>query len=170
MLLLFILLGAATAVAPALIRRRPRYAPAWAAVPLACGLWLAWWVSQPERETAWNWAASLGVRLTFTTDGLGLLFAWLICGIGVLVFLYAGSYLEGDPRLGRFYAYLTLFFASMLGLVLADNVLLLFIFWELTSLSSFLLIGYDHERLEARNAALQTLLVTGLGGWRCLPA
>lgn len=164
MLLLFILLGAATAVAPALIRRRPRYAPAWAAVPLACGLWLAWWVSQPERETAWNWAASLGVRLTFTTDGLGLLFAWLICGIGVLVFLYAGSYLEGDPRLGRFYAYLTLFFASMLGLVLADNVLLLFIFWELTSLSSFLLIGYDHERLEARNAALQTLLVTGLGG------
>ncbi|MGQ9633294.1 MAG: hydrogen gas-evolving membrane-bound hydrogenase subunit E [Bryobacteraceae bacterium] len=164
MLLLFILLGAATAVAPAVICWRPRYAPAWAAVPLASGLWLAWWISQPEREAAWNWAAGLGVRFSFTADGLGLLFAWLICGIGVLVFLYAGSYLEGDPRLGRFYAYLTLFFASMLGLVLADNVLLLFIFWELTSLSSFLLIGYDHERLEARNAALQTLLVTGLGG------
>jgi len=164
MLALFILLSAATAVAPVVIRRRARYAPAWAAVPLASGLWLAWWISQPEREPAWNWAASLGVRFSFLTDGLGLLFAWLICGIGVLVFLYAGSYLEGDPRLGRFYAYLTLFFASMLGLVLADNIILLFIFWELTSLSSFLLIGYDHHRVEARNAALQTLLVTGLGG------
>jgi len=164
MLPLFIFLSAATAVAPAVIRWRPRYAPAWAAVPLASGLWLAWWISQPEHEPAWNWAASLGVRFTFITDGLGLLFAWLICGIGVLVFLYAGSYLEGDPRLGRFYAHLTLFFASMLGLVLADNVILLFIFWELTSLSSFLLIGYDHHRVEARNAALQTLLVTGLGG------
>jgi len=65
MLPLFIFLSAATAVAPAVIRWRPRYAPAWAAVPLASGLWLAWWISQPEHEPAWNWAASLGVRFTW---------------------------------------------------------------------------------------------------------
>src|SRR5919112_465158 len=96
-------------------------------------------------------------------DGLSLLFALLISGVGALVLVYAGGYLAGHPELGRLYAFLLMFMASMLGLVLAD-LLLLFVFWELTSLSSYLLIGFDHERAEARAAALQALLVTGGGG------
>lgn len=110
------------------------------------------------------WAPSLGVELTFHLDGLSLLFALLICGIGALVLIYAGAYLKGHERLGRFYLYLLLFMGAMLGLVLAGNLLLLFVFWELTSVSSFLLIGFEHEKAEARRAALQALLVTGGGG------
>lgn len=109
------------------------------------------------------WAPSLGVDLAFRVDGLGLLFALLISGIGTLVFVYAGAYLAGNPQLFRFYLFLLLFMVSMLGLVLADNLLLLFAFWELTSLTSFLLIGFDHRRPVARAAALQALLVTGAG-------
>lgn len=111
-----------------------------------------------------SWAPSLGVELAFHLDGLAVLFALLITGIGALVMIYAGSYLEGHPLIGRFYAYLAMFMASMLGLVLAGNLLLLFVFWELTSLSSYLLIGFEHRREEARDAALQALLVTGGGG------
>jgi multicomponent Na+:H+ antiporter subunit A len=111
-----------------------------------------------------HWAPALGVNLSFTLDGLSMLFVLLICGIGALVLVYASGYMAGHPLLGRFYAYLLLFMASMLGLVLADNLLLLFVFWELTSFSSYLLIGFDHERPEARAAALQALLVTGGGG------
>lgn len=110
------------------------------------------------------WAPSLGVELTFYLDGLSLLFALLICGIGALVLVYAGAYLKGHEQLGRFYLYLLLFMGAMLGLVLAGNLLLLFVFWELTSISSFLLIGFEHEKAEARRAALQALLVTGGGG------
>lgn len=110
------------------------------------------------------WAQSLGVELTFYLDGLSLLFALLICGIGALVCVYANGYLEGHAQLGRFYLYLLLFMGAMLGLVLAGNLLALFIFWELTSITSFLLIGFEHESEEARGAALQALLVTGGGG------
>jgi multicomponent Na+:H+ antiporter subunit A len=111
-----------------------------------------------------DWVPSLGVSLSFTLDGLSLLFALLITGVGALVLVYAGGYLAGHPLLGRLYAFLLTFMASMLGLVLSDNVLTLFVFWELTSISSYLLIGFDHERREARAAALQALLVTGGGG------
>ncbi len=110
------------------------------------------------------WVPTLGITLSFRTDGLALLFALLICGIGTLVVLYANDYLKGDPRLNRFYAWLFMFMASMLGVVLADNLMLLFVFWELTSLSSFLLIGFNHEEEASRSAALQALLVTGAGG------
>jgi multicomponent Na+:H+ antiporter subunit A len=110
------------------------------------------------------WAPSLGVNLAFALDGLSLLFALLITGIGALVIIYAGAYLSGHEQLGRLYAYLLLFMASMLGLALADNALTMFVFWELTSVSSYLLIGFDHERAAARAAALQALLVTGGGG------
>jgi len=113
---------------------------------------------------SYPWAPDLGVSLSFYLDGLSLLFALLICGIGALVVVYAGRYLYGHPHLGRFYVYLLAFMASMLGLVLAGNVLTMFIFWELTSLTSFLLIGFEHEREAARAAALQALLVTGAGG------
>jgi multicomponent Na+:H+ antiporter subunit A len=112
----------------------------------------------------YSWVPSLGVDLTFTLDGLSLLFALLISGMGVLVLIYSGSYLSSHPHLGRFYSYLLAFMASMLGVVLADNLIALFVFWELTSLSSYLLIGFNHEKEESRAAALQALLVTGAGG------
>ncbi|MBI2088067.1 MAG: NADH-quinone oxidoreductase subunit L, partial [Deltaproteobacteria bacterium] len=110
------------------------------------------------------WIPSLGIDLSFTADGLSVLFALLISGIGALVVVYAGGYLAGHPQLGRFFSYLLLFMSAMLGLVLADNVIALFVFWELTTLSSYLLIGFDHEREAARSAALKSLLVTGIGG------
>ncbi|MCS6927653.1 MAG: hypothetical protein NZ578_17320, partial [Candidatus Binatia bacterium] len=97
-----------------------------------------------------SWVPSLGVNLSFSVDGLSLLFALLICGIGTLVVLYAGTYLAEHPRLGRFYTYILIFLASMLGLVLADNLVVLFVFWELTSVSSYLLIGFEQERATAR--------------------
>ncbi len=110
------------------------------------------------------WVAQLGLELSFALDGLSLLFALLICGVGALIFIYAGGYLEEHPLRGRMFGFLALFMASMLGLVLAENLLLLFVFWELTSISSYFLIGFDHEKENARGAALQALLVTGLGG------
>ncbi len=111
-----------------------------------------------------NWAPTLGVNLSFTLDGLSLLLALLICGVGALVMVYAGGYMAGRPLLGRFFGLLLLFMVSMLGLVLADNLLLIYVFWELTSLSSYFLIGFENERTAARAAALQALLVTGAGG------
>jgi len=114
--------------------------------------------------SSYSWAPSLGISLSFYLDGLALLFVLLITGIGAVVVLYSSAYLKNHRYLGRFYAYLLGFMASMLGVVLSDNVITLFIFWELTSLSSYLLIGFDHEREASRSAALQALLVTGFGG------
>lgn len=111
-----------------------------------------------------NWVPSLAVNFSFFVDGLSLLFALLITGIGALILIYASGYLAGHELLGRFYFYILLFMAAMLGVVLADNLITLFVFWELTSLSSYLLIGFEHQREEARKAALQALLVTGGGG------
>ncbi len=113
---------------------------------------------------SFNWAPSLAVNFSFFVDGLSLLFALLITGIGAVILIYASGYLAGHVLLGRFYFYILLFMAAMLGVVLADNLITLFVFWELTSLSSYLLIGFDHHREEARTAALQALLVTGGGG------
>ncbi len=110
------------------------------------------------------WVPQIGVAFSFYLDGLSLVFALLITGIGTLIVFYSGGYLHGHPHLGRFYAYMLGFMASMLGLVLASDVISLFIFWELTSLSSYFLIGFDHHRESARAAALQALLVTGIGG------
>ncbi|MGQ9848770.1 MAG: putative monovalent cation/H+ antiporter subunit A [Aggregatilineaceae bacterium] len=111
-----------------------------------------------------TWIPSLGIDLAFYLDGLGVTFALLISGIGALVLLYASAYLAEDPLLGRFYLYLLIFMASMLGVVLANNLITLFVFWELTSISSYLLIGFNHEQSSSRAAALQALLVTGGGG------
>lgn len=111
-----------------------------------------------------DWAPSFGLTLSFSIDGLSILFALLITGIGAVVLLYGSGYLAGDRHIGRFYAFILLFMGSMIGLVLADNLILLFMFWELTSISSYFLIGYYHDRPESRAAALQSLLVTGGGG------
>jgi len=138
-----------------------------ALLPLGLFIYFATWlthVSSQGVSIGWSWVPSLGLRLSFLIDGLSLLFALVISGIGALILIYAGGYLAGDERLGRLYALLLVFMASMLGLVLADNLLTLFVFWELTSLSSYLLIGFDHERAAARAAALQALLLTAGGG------
>lgn len=115
-------------------------------------------------SVAWSWAESLGVEFSFRVDSLSTLFALLVTGVGTAIVLYANSYLDGHPKRGRFFGYLMGFMGSMLGLVLADDLILLFIFWELTSITSYLLIGFDHEREKARKSALQALIVTGLGG------
>ncbi|MHC1742708.1 MAG: putative monovalent cation/H+ antiporter subunit A [Syntrophobacteraceae bacterium] len=114
--------------------------------------------------------SSLGVDLTFCLDGLSLLFALLITGVGTIVCVYSGEYLSGHRDLGKFYSCLLAFMASMLGVVLSDNVIALFMFWELTSITSYLLIGFEHHREPARRAALQALLVTGFGGLSLLAA
>jgi len=110
------------------------------------------------------WVPGLDIALSFRLDGLSLLFALLISGIGTLIVLYAGAYLSDHHHLGRFYAYLLGFMASMLGLVLADDLVAMFVFWELTSVCSYLLIAFEHKRDQARRSALQALLITGGGG------
>jgi multicomponent Na+:H+ antiporter subunit A len=116
------------------------------------------------------WAPSLGLSLAFNLDGLGLLFAILITGIGALIVLYASRYLDGHDQAGRFYASLFAFMGAMLGVALSDNILTLFVFWELTGFTSFLLIGFEHGRPAARAAAIQALIVTGAGGLALLAA
>jgi multicomponent Na+:H+ antiporter subunit A len=110
------------------------------------------------------WVPAFGLELAFTLDGLSLLFALVITGIGTLIFGYAGHYMDSDAGLGRLYVYLFLFMGAMLGVVLAGNVLTMFVFWELTSVTSYLLIGYKHDYPDSRRGALQSLLVTGFGG------
>jgi multicomponent Na+:H+ antiporter subunit A len=111
-----------------------------------------------------DWIPSLGVSLSLAVDGLSLLFVLIISLVGTAVFVFAGDYLGNHPRLRWFYLLLSLFMLSMLGLVLMDNLLALFVFWELTTLTSYLLIGFENESAEARYNARQALLVTGAGG------
>ncbi|HMO51412.1 MAG TPA: putative monovalent cation/H+ antiporter subunit A [Kiritimatiellia bacterium] len=136
--------------------------------PLAATLWLASGfvgVTSGDVITAYlPWMPTLGLDLAFRLDGLSLLFALMISGIGTLVVLYTHGYLHGDPRQHRFVMYTLMFMASMLGVVTADNLILLFIFWELTSFTSFLLIGFNHDEEASRRAALQAMLVTVMGG------
>ena len=117
-----------------------------------------------------EWAPALNLSLSFRFDGLSTLFATLITAVGALIVVYGAKYLELHPHAGRFNAVLFAFMGSMLGLVMSDNVIALFVFWELTGFTSFLLIGFDHERPEARSAATQALLVTGGGGLALLAA
>ncbi len=111
-----------------------------------------------------DWLPAYGLNLAFRLDGLGMLFSILILGIGMLVVLYAHYYLPDDDKLGRFYAFLLLFMSAMLGIVLSENLLMMVVFWEITSLSSFLLIAYKSEAYESRIAARMALVVTGGGG------
>ena len=111
-----------------------------------------------------SWIPQLGLDLAFRLDGLSLLFLTLILGIGLLIILYARYYLAPEEPFGRFNAYLMLFMLSMVGIVMADNLLLLWVFWEMTSLSSFLLIGFWSSQSDARKGARMALTVTGAGG------
>ena len=112
----------------------------------------------------WDWVPSLDLALAFRLDGLGLLFSLIITMTGFFVTLYAATYMAGYLHLGRFFFYLHGFMLAMLGIVLSDNLLLLFIFWEATTVLSFLLVGFDHEKNDARENARQALLVTAGGG------
>jgi multicomponent Na+:H+ antiporter subunit A len=117
-----------------------------------------------------DWVPALDLSLSFRFDGLSTLFATLVAVVGTLIVIYAAKYLEDHPAAGRFNAALFAFMGSMLGLVLSDNVLALFVFWELTGFTSYLLIGFEHDRAEARRAATQALLVTAGGGLALLAA
>ncbi len=138
-------------------------------IGLAAGLFVLFLGLLPEisggqaLRLSWDWVPSLGISLSFLIDGLSLTFALLISGIGTLVFLYSNTYLAGHPQFDRFALFLFSFMLSMLGLVLADNLITLFVFWELTTITSYLLIGFGHETTKGRRSALQALLVTGAG-------
>ncbi|MFN4104311.1 MAG: proton-conducting transporter membrane subunit, partial [Tepidimonas sp.] len=110
------------------------------------------------------WLPDVGLQISLRLDGLSWMFALLISGMGALVVVYAHFYLAPQDSAARLYGLLMVFMAAMLGVVLSDNLLLLVVFWELTSLSSFLLVGYWSHRPEARSGARQALAVTGGGG------
>ncbi|MGY9031985.1 MAG: monovalent cation/H+ antiporter subunit A [Rhodobacterales bacterium] len=111
-----------------------------------------------------DWVPLLGLNVTLMLDGLGFFFAMLILGIGLLIIAYARFYLSREDNMGEFFTYLLLFQGAMVGIVISDNILLLLVFWELTSLSSFLLIGYWKHLPEGRQGARMALTVTGMGG------
>lgn len=156
-------------LAPWIYRRVPRHAGALLAlVPATVFAWLIRQLPQVAHghsmEQSFQWIEGLGLEFSLRLDGLGLLFALLISGIGALIIFYTQGYFKGHPQQGRFLMYIIAFMASMLGVVLANHLLILFIFWELTSFTSYLLIGFNHEDEAARSAALQAMLVTVLGG------
>ncbi len=111
-----------------------------------------------------EWVPAIGLAANFRLDGLALMFGLLISGMGLLIVIYAAWYLHHDDPAGKFFSQLMLFMAAMLGIVLSDNLLLLVVFWELTSISSFLLIGYWGHKAESRAGARMALAVTGGGG------
>jgi multicomponent K+:H+ antiporter subunit A len=156
------------------LSRRGRAPAAWGAGAVAA-LSLLWLVPLLPGAFAGEiaiqrlaWIPAVGLDLAFRLDGLGLLFALMILCIGLLIILYAHYYLSAQDSLGRLYAYLLLFMGSMLGIVLSENLIQLLIFWELTSLSSFLLIAYWRGRKAARRGARMALAVTGAGGMALL--
>lgn len=118
---------------------------------------------EPFQHTI-TWAEGLNLSISFYIDGLSVLFALMVSVIGTVVLIYASGYMKGYPYQGRFYAILLMFMTAMNGVVCSGNIIALFIFWELTGISSFLLIGFNHEKPESRAAALQALLITTAGG------
>lgn len=145
----------------------PVYVRLVVALPIALFAWFSTMIPAVSGggTVAWevSWLPQQGISLGFVADGLSLLFALLITGIGSFILLFASKYMSGYPQRGRFTTFLVGFMLAMLGLVLSDNLVVLFVFWELTTITSFLLIGYTHEDPTARRSALQGLLVTGAG-------
>ncbi|MBX0327470.1 DUF4040 domain-containing protein [Oscillochloris sp. ZM17-4] len=170
MLASIVLITLAAAPLGLLARRGPRPLVGWGLALLPAAIFalllsqLPAVAGEAHITQAIPWAPAMGVELRFTLDGLSLLFGLVISGIGALIFGYAGHYMQSDPGLGRFFVYLILFMGAMLGLVLAGNVLTMFLFWELTSVTSYLLIGYKHDYPDARRGAQQSLLITAGGG------
>lgn len=113
---------------------------------------------------SWQWLPKLGIDFSFRLDALGLIFALLISGIGTLIYIYAYYYLNPKNSLSKLYALLMLFMAAMLGISLSNNLILLLVFWELTSISSFLLVGYWSNYEAAQRGSRMALTITGMGG------
>jgi multicomponent K+:H+ antiporter subunit A len=146
---------------------------AFAAALFGCGLLVSERVGMAAHDVLqWRheWVPDLGLALSLRLDGLSFMFALLVLAIGLLVFIYARYYLAGSDSLPRLYLLLLLFMGAMLGVVLSNNLLLLVIFWELTSLVSFLLIGFWPSRPDARRGARMALTITGAGGLALLAA
>ncbi|MEV0822066.1 Na+/H+ antiporter subunit A [Nonomuraea rubra] len=162
---LLILHAVAAACAPWLATRLGRASFAVLAVPPAAAFCYTGWLATrglPVREST-PWA--LGMELSFRADALAVLMMSLVTGVGVLVLCYSARYFpEGDDGLGRYGGAMVAFAGSMLGLVTADDLLLLYVFWELTTVFSYLLIGYDPESRMSRQAAMKALTVTTSGG------
>jgi multicomponent K+:H+ antiporter subunit A len=173
LLLALILLPFAGAVLAALLRPNARNTEAWLAGSVAAGGLLMTLFAYPQVMNGGviryviPWMPSLGLSVTLRLDGFAWMFALLITGIGLLVVLYARYYMSPKDPVARFYALLLAFMGSMLGLVLSGNLILLAVFWELTSIVSFLLIGYWHQNESARAGARMALTITG-GGGLCL--
>ncbi|ALH95051.1 monovalent cation/H+ antiporter subunit A [Acinetobacter equi] len=113
---------------------------------------------------SWSWLPQLGIDLSFRLDALGLIFALLITGIGTLIYIYAYYYLSPKNSLSKLYVLLMLFMAAMLGIALSNNLIILLVFWELTSISSFLLVGYWSNYEAAQRGSRMALTITGMGG------
>lgn len=163
------------ALVPLLSRLFPRLHTGWLILPLPLLLFVYWLSYLPSVregefvERTLPWIPSLGIDLTLVVDGLGLLFALLISGIGSLVVFYSIFYLSKTKEsLKHFYLYLLLFMGAMLGVVLSDNLIALYGFWELTSLSSFLLIAFWYGREKSRAGAMKSMLITVFGGFAML--
>ncbi|MEN1944083.1 monovalent cation/H+ antiporter subunit A [Luteimonas sp. MJ293] len=148
----------------------PRSAIAWmaASAPLLGLAILAWLtpavMSGDVPRVVYEWIPQVGLMFDLRLDGLAWMFAGLVLGIGVLIVMYARYYLSDQDSAPRFFAYLLLFMGSMLGMVIAGNLLLLVVFWELTSISSFLLIGFWSHQQDARQGARMALTITAMGG------
>jgi len=159
------------AVLPLLRRLSGRIHTGWFALPVPLLLFVLFVMriesvrgGDSQRESL-PWIPSLGIDITLYLDGLSLLFVLLISGIGLLVIFYSIYYLDAAREaLHRFYCYLMLFMGAMLGVVLSDNLMVLYGFWELTSISSFLLIAFWHKRAKSRYGAMKSMLFTVFGG------
>ncbi|GAB5558627.1 MAG: putative monovalent cation/H+ antiporter subunit A [Synoicihabitans sp.] len=167
-LLLAILMLAATGLLAAMINPRGRVVGLFALVPAGIAIWIGTQLLALEPgemlTVSHPWFETLGASLDFRLDGFGGMMGLLATGVGALIVFYASGYMHGHPEMGRFLLFLFGFMAAMLGVVVADNIILLFVFWELTGITSYLLIGFEHEKPETRKKALQALLVTGTAG------
>lgn len=158
----------AAALAPRLVRRWPHRAPvAFSALAAALAVGLLLMLPRvlggdPVVIDA-PWIEEFHVRFAVRLDALALLMSVLVTGVGAVVLHYSATYMMEHPSRDRFYLYLLSFMGAMLGIILSENLFVLFLFWELTSVTSFLLIGLDHHREAARDAALRALLLTGAG-------
>ena len=172
MLTLLAALIIATIAAPPLIRLCGRAAFGMlATVPLGGFIWMASlfqrgiFTDQGEIVASYAWMPSVNLNLEFRLDPLAGLFSLIILGVGALVLLYCWGYFDSNPRrLAKFGGELTMFATVMYGLVISDNFLLMYVFWELTSILSYLLVSYYGERASSRRAAIQALMITTMGG------
>ncbi len=134
-----------------------------AALFILTAITMGWERDTPVRYLV-EWVPQVGLNYSLWLDGVAMFWAWLVLGIGMLVLQYAGHYMKPDDNPRRFYAVMSLFIGAMLGVVISSNLLLMVVFWEMTSLTSFLLIGHWHWKKSAITGARRALLITGLGG------